>query len=159
MRANRAALGRLVLAAVCVFGVAVGGLSFAATSNDASVRATVVQRERAALEAFRSHDKKSYLTLCLPSFYEITSDGTVNSLQDELKELDDYVLGDYHMEDVVVTMPSPQVALIRYRIRARYSFWGKPLPVESMLASAVWIRTGGHWKAATYEEVRVAVNP
>ena len=105
--------------------------------------------------AFRTHDKAAYRSLCLGSFYEITSDGSINTLQDELQELDDYVLGDYKMEGVVVTVVSDSVALIHYGIRAQYSFRGKPLPVDTILASAVWARRGGAWKAATYQEVKI----
>jgi len=119
------------------------------------IKDSIVQHEKAAIEAFRTHDKKTYAKLCLPSFYEITDSGTVNTLADELKELDDYVLGDYRMEDVTVTLVSDSAALIRYRITAHWSEKGKALPVDSMMASAVWIKTGGDWKAATYQEVKI----
>ena len=121
-----------------------------------TIKTAVLQHERAALEAFKTHDKAAYLKLCLPEFYEITSDGTINTLRDQLIELDDYVLGEYHMEDVVITVISNAVALIRYRISAEYSYKGKKLPVAPVLASAVWIRRGGEWRAATYQEVKLA---
>ena len=65
----------------------------------------------------------------------------------------DYTLTEYEMEDVVVTVVSPDVALIRYGIRAQYAYKGKVLPVDPIVASAVWIKKGGVWKAATYQEV------
>ena len=126
-----------------------------ASHEDTSIQTVIRKHETAALEAFRTHDKAAYRSLCLGSFYEITSDGSINTLQDELQELDDYVLGDYTMEDVVVTVVSDSIALIRYKIRAQYSFRGKPLPIDTILASAVWVRRGAAWKAATYQEVKV----
>jgi len=113
------------------------------------------QHEKAALEAFKTHDKEAYAKLCCEEFYEITSDGTINTLQAELKELDDYVLGEYKMDDIVVTILSDTVALIRYKILAKWTYKGKELPAENMLASAVWIKRGGDWKAATYQEVKL----
>ena len=129
--------------------------SRAGIPDDAAISAIIAKREKAALETFKTHDKKSYADLCLPDFYEITSQGTINTLQDELKELDDYVLGDYRMEDVVVTVLSSTTALIRYKIHAQYIYNGKPLPVEPILASAVWVKQGSEWKAAMYQEVKV----
>lgn len=119
-----------------------------------AISAIVLKNEKATLETFRSHDKATYLKLCLPEFYEITADGGINSLQDQLTELDDYVLGEYRMEDVVITVLSATAALIRYRISAEYTYKGKKLPVTPMLASAVWIQRDGQWRAAIYQEAR-----
>jgi hypothetical protein len=116
----------------------------------------IIKNEVAAIDAFRTHDKETFKRLCLPSFYEVTSDGGVNPLADELKELDDYVLIEYQMKDVVVTRASDDVALVRYKINASYSFHGKPLPAHTMLATAVWVKVGDDWRAATYEEVQLA---
>jgi hypothetical protein len=128
----------------------------AAPANDpAAIQEAVVQHETATLNTFRSHDKAALLRLCLPGFYEITADGTINTLQDQLAELDDYVLGAYRMEDVHVTLVSGTVALIRYKITAEYSYRGKKLPVVPVLATAVWILQDGDWRAATYQEVKL----
>jgi hypothetical protein len=135
--------------------LALAGNAVAVTDDQTAIRAAVLQHEQAALNAFRTHDKASYLRLCLPSFYEITSDGTINTLEDQLTELEDYVLGEYRMEDAVVTVISPSVALIRYKITAEYTYKGKRLPVIPVLASAVWILRDGEWKAATYQEVKL----
>ena len=144
------------LASCFALGMALAGNSVAASDDQTAIRAAVLQHEQAALNAFRTHDKASYLRLCLPSFYEITSDGTINTLQDQLTELEDYVLDEYRMEDAVVTVVSPSVALIRYKITAEYTYKGKKLPVVPVLASAVWILRDGEWKAATYQEVKLA---
>jgi hypothetical protein len=131
------------------------GSSLAASDDLAAIQAVVIQHEKAALDAFRTHDKSAYLRLCLPTFYEITSEGSINTLQDQLNELDDYLLGEYRMEDVVVTVVTSAVALIRYKISAEYTYKGKKLPVVPVLASAVWILRDGEWKAATYQEVKL----
>ena len=65
------------------------------------------------------------------------------------------MLDEYKMDDVVVTILSDTLALIRYKIFAKYTYKGKELPAENMLASAVWIKRGGDWKAATYQEVKL----
>jgi len=149
----------LWLTACCAFSSTLTAASGPDASDAAEIKATIAKREKQALETFKTHDKKLYAELCLPDFYEITSEGTINTLQDELKELDDYVLGDYRMEDVVVTVLSRTTALIRYKIHAQYTFKGKPLPVESILATAVWVKEGNEWKAATYQEVKVQEHP
>lgn len=59
------------------------------------------------------------------------------------------------MDDVVVTVLSDAMALIRYKIAAKWVYKGKELPVEKMLASAVWIKRGRDWKAAMYQEVKL----
>jgi hypothetical protein len=131
----------------------------AATGDQVDPTSTIVARETAALETFKNHDKTLLKQLCLPGFYEITSDGSVNTLSDELLELDDYVLGHYKMEDIVVTLLPNDVALIRYKIAAEYAYKGKVLPVHPMLATAVWIKVGAAWRAATYQEVRLPGKP
>ena len=144
------------LASCFALAMALAGNSVAASDDQAAIRAAVLQHEQAALNAFRTHDKATYVRLCLSSFYEITSDGTINTLQDQLTELEDYVLGEYRMEDVVVTIISPSVSLIRYKITAEYIYKGKNLPVVPVLASAVWVLHEGQWRAATYQEVKLA---
>jgi hypothetical protein len=129
--------------------------SIAAPDDQAAVKEVIRQHEKAALEAFRTHDKITYAKLCCEEFYEITSGGTINTLQAELQELDDYVLGEYRMDDVLVTILSDSVALIRYKVFAKYTYQGKELPAENMLASAVWIKRGDDWKSATYQEVKL----
>ncbi|MEP6657588.1 MAG: DUF4440 domain-containing protein [Betaproteobacteria bacterium] len=155
MKANAVFLMIRWIAFICLCNATFVGVSSAAGSDHAKIQAIIIQRQKTALEAFKTHDKTSYTKLCLPDFYEITSEGVINTLQDQLKELDDYVLGDYRMEDVAVTVVSSTVALIRYKIAAQYSYKGKVLPVETMLASAVWIKSGGDWRAATFQEVKV----
>ncbi len=118
-----------------------------------SLRDVIVQHEKAALEVFKTHDKTAFLKLVRPDFYEITSGGEINGVSEQLQELDEYVLGNYRMDDVVVTVVSPTVALIRYKVTAEYSFKGKKLPVQPVLANAVWIKEGTTWRAALYEEV------
>jgi len=132
-----------------------GTTAMAAPNDHAALKEIITQHEKATLEAFRTHDKKAYAKLCCEEFYEIPSDGKINTLQAELQELDDYVLGKYKMDDVVVTIFSDTLALIRYKIFAKYTYKGKELPAENMLASAVWIKRGGDWKAATYQEVKL----
>jgi hypothetical protein len=129
--------------------------SSAAPSGEAAVKLRVVEREKASLQAWKTHDKKAYKALCLPGFYEITASGAVNTLADQLEALDDYTLGDYQMTEVAVTLVSETTALIRYKIRAHYSLKGKELPEDYMMASAVWVLQGGEWKAATYQEVNL----
>ena len=143
----------------CLISSTLATASGSATDDEAAIKAIVLRREGATLAAFMTHDKKLYAELCLPGFYEITSAGIINTLQDELKELDDYVLSDYHMEDVVITVVSSTTALIRYKIHAQYTFKGKPLSVEPILASAVWVKEANEWKAATYQEVKVQERP
>ena len=138
-----------------LFDATLVSTSIAAPDDQAAVKEVVRQHEKAALEAFKTHDKEAYAKLCCEELYEITSDGTINTLQAELKELDDYVLGEYKMDDIVVTILSDTVALIRYKILAKWTYKGKELPAENMLASAVWIKRGGDWKAATYQEVKL----
>jgi len=46
-----------------------------AQQDRAAIKEVIRQHERAALEAFKTHDKKTYTNLCCDEFYEITSDG------------------------------------------------------------------------------------
>ena len=108
-----------------LFDATLVSTSIAAPDDQAAVKEVVRQHEKAALEAFKTHDKEAYAKLCCEEFYEITSDGTINTLQAELKELDDYVLGEYKMDDIVVTILSDTVALIRYKILAKWTYKGK----------------------------------
>jgi hypothetical protein len=155
MQSTKSTLMPRVLLTSMLFALSTWNDCAAATGDQVDLTSTIVARETAALETFKNHNKTLLKQLCLPGFYEITSDGSVNTLGDELLELDDYVLGRYKMEDVVVTLLPNDVALIRYKITAAYAYKGKLLPVYPMLATAVWIKVGAVWKAATYQEVRL----
>ena len=97
----------------CSIEAALVPMCAAATDSRAAIKEIVTQHERAVLEVFKTHDKQSFVKLCRPEFYEITGEGAINTLQDELTELHDYVLGEYQMDDIAVSVLSDTVALIR----------------------------------------------
>jgi hypothetical protein len=75
-------IGRLAFCGL--FTAMLGTTSVAAPNDHAALKEIITQHEKATLEAFRTHDKRAYANLCCEEFYEITSDGKINTLQAEL---------------------------------------------------------------------------
>lgn len=124
----------------------------AAVEAKASLASIITECERGTWEAFRKQDPVAYRALCCPEFYEISSAGTLHTLAEVLTSMKTIQTKFYTMEDVVVTQFAENVCLIRYLVTVQYSEDGKDEPVSKAHASAVWVKRGGKWLAATYQE-------
>jgi hypothetical protein len=62
-----------------------------------------------------------------------------------------YQLKSFELEDVKVTFPADDVAVIAYKVREEMTVEGKPLTLEAADTTA-WVRKDGEWLAALHTE-------
>ena len=144
---------------------ALAGLAFAQSSPSTApgtkagkpAKTTALETELIALEkgtweAVQRHDAKAFAAVCLNDCVEIWGDGSVLPIKEVLAQVPDTVITEYKIEDITVTFPIEQTALVRYKIWARTSYKGQETPPQWMHATAVWVKKDGAWKSAFYQE-------
>jgi ketosteroid isomerase-like protein len=154
---NMKTLIALYTAAACLVGTALAEPAKPATNMPgpkpaASIEAQLIALETSTWEAVKRHDVKAFADVCLPDCIEIWGDGTVFTIKEVLDQVPDTVLSEYKLEDFKISFPAENTALVRYRVWARAAYKGEATPPRWMLASAVWVKKNGSWKAALYQE-------
>lgn len=124
----------------------------AGTKSAVSLEAQLIALETSTWEAVKRQDIKAFAEVCLPECIEIGGDGTVLTIKEVLAQVPDTVLSEYKLEDFKISFPAENTALVRYRVWARVAYKGEATPPRWMLASAVWVKKTGAWKAAFYQE-------
>jgi ketosteroid isomerase-like protein len=124
----------------------------AGTKSAISLEAQLIALETSTWEAVKRQDVKAFAEVCLPECIEIWGDGTVLTIKEVLAQVPDTVLSEYKLEDFKISFPAENTALVRYRVWARSAYKGEATPPRWMLASAVWVKKTGSWKAAYYQE-------
>jgi hypothetical protein len=117
-----------------------------------ALEARLIALEKGTWEAARCQDAKAFGAVCLDDCVEIYGDGTVLSIKEVLAQVPDTVISEYKIEDIAVTFPIKQTALVRYRVWAKMSYKGQETPPQWVNATAVWVEKDGAWKAAFYQE-------
>ena len=127
----------------------------AKVSKTAALEAQLKALEIGTWEAVQRHDAKAFAAVCLPDCLEIYGDGTVLTIKEVLDQVQDTNIVDYKIEDLAVTFPAANTALVRYRIWAKVTYKGQENPAQWMYATAVWVKQGKAWKAACYQETPI----
>jgi uncharacterized protein (TIGR02246 family) len=133
--------------------VFVAGLLVAGDSPKEDAKA-VEQLLRTLNDAYFKKDVDTMKRLMSDDHVAIVASGQRESKEEHLKSLADLKLTEYTMEDVKVTMPSKDVAIITYRANVKGSFKGKELPPK-ITASSVWANRNGKWQEVLYQETAV----
>jgi hypothetical protein len=124
-------------------------------SKTAALEAQLMALEKGTWEAVKRHDAAAFAAVCLDDCVEIYGDGTVLTIKEVLDQVPDTEIVDYKIEDMTVTFPSKQTALVRYKIWAKTTYKGQGSTPQWMYAAAVWVKKGEAWKAAYYQETPV----
>jgi hypothetical protein len=144
------------------------GIAFAQTSSvpvsaasagkppkTAALESQLIALEKGTWEAAKRKDAKAFGAVCLDDCVEIYGDGTVLTIKEVLAQVPDTEIGEYKIEDIAVTFPINQTALVRYKVWAKMSYKGQETPPQWVYATAVWVEKDGAWKAAFYQETPV----
>ena len=103
-------------------------------------------------EAFAKGDAKALKGLMTADHVAVTpSYGGPQTRDEQLKGLADLELKEYKAAKMTVRLLGKDAALVRYELAQRGTYKGKPVPPRSY-ASAVWVRQGGRWREAFYQE-------
>ena len=148
-------ISTLALALIAVCGLFASTTAPSTKEGKEALKTELLRLETLSWEAFKNHDKKLYASICSPQFFEIDNEGTLLTLADVLKSMDEYETPSYKIEDVEVFKVNELTAMIRYKITATYVVKGKALPTTSGKALTVYIKEGEKWLAASYQETLI----
>jgi uncharacterized protein (TIGR02246 family) len=121
-------------------------------SKTVALEARLIALERGTWEAVKRQDAKAFAAVCLDDCVEIYGDGTVLPIKEVIAQVPDTIISEYKIEDIAVTFPIKQIALVRYKVWAKMSYKGQETPPQWVYATAVWVEKDGAWKAAFYQE-------
>jgi uncharacterized protein (TIGR02246 family) len=124
-------------------------------SKTAALEAQLKALEVGTWEAAKRHDAKAFGDVCLPDCIEIYGDGTVLTIKEVLEQVPDVNIAEFKIEDMAVTFPAKNTALVRYKAWASTTYKGQATPPQWVYATAVWVKKDGAWKAALYQETPV----
>jgi hypothetical protein len=69
----------------------------------------------------------------------------------EMTEAGDWTLESYAFDDVEVSVPSPDVAIIAYTVRQKVTLEGKPQELRAA-DSSTWVRGANGWECHAHSE-------
>jgi ketosteroid isomerase-like protein len=116
-----------------------------------------VEKAIAALnDAFHTGDADKVKALMTEDHVAVTSyyGGPVDKAG-QLKSLSDHQLTEYSPGKLKVTLLGKDSALVTYPLSQKGTYKGKEVAAKSF-ASAVWVRRGGRWLEAFYQETPLA---
>jgi uncharacterized protein (TIGR02246 family) len=122
----------------------------------ASSRAAEAEAVEAAIaelnKAFEKGDAEKVKALMTDDHVAVTPYyGGPQSRDEQLKGLADHKLTEYRAGKLKVRMLGAEAALVTYDLGMKGTYKGKAVPARCY-ASAVWIRKGGRWLEAFYQE-------
>jgi ketosteroid isomerase-like protein len=122
-----------------------------APADDATVRE--VEKAIAALnKAFEKGDSKAIQELSADDHVAITPYyGGPRTRDEQIKSLPDLKLKEYRPGKLTIRPLGKDAALVTYEVTMQGTFKGRPV-AERSHASAVWVRQGGQWREAYYQE-------
>lgn len=137
-----------ILACLCAAHLPFGPPRARATQGLTSIEQFPL--EQAVWEAYRAHSRPSLDSLLAPDFVNIDPGGESTKPQ-ILAGLDNYHVSVFTVEITAVTNLSKDVVLVRSHVRITHDWKGSPLP-GSLMASTIWQRSAGRWRAIFHQD-------
>jgi hypothetical protein len=146
----------ILAAGLVVTGAAASGQEKPEAKPNDAFQDTVVANERALQAAVAKTDKQAFVSLVLPEGTWTTKQGFIpmNLLADGLLGFD---ITKWEIINPHVTRLSEDSAVVRYVWSGTGTRHGEPLP-GVMLASTVWIKREGKWRAVHHQRTELAKN-
>jgi len=132
-------------------GIVTETFSSSAGQGDAATMATVIRQEKAAFEALKNKDKKTYADLMADEMTVISADEGMLDKAATLKSFDSETLSTYSLNDVSGINVAPNVILLTYKLHIKTALAGKPHE-GNFFVSSLWVNRGGVWKNILYPE-------
>src|SRR5215472_10142304 len=120
------------------------------TDPDDSAAATVVKHERAAFDAVKNKDKKTYADLMADEMTVISADEGMLDKTATLKSFDSETLSSYSLNDPKAIAVAPSVILLTYKLHIKTALAGKPHEGD-FFVSSLWVNRDGEWKNVLYQ--------
>jgi ketosteroid isomerase-like protein len=137
--------------------IVTGAVCFAQLSSFKSAKsatrgATIVDLEKSITQAFKDKQVERFKKYLAPDFIGVDADG----IKDADAEVANVEKSDVHenaFTDIKVTFPSPDVAVITYKVTTQATSDGRDTSGTYNSAS-VWAKRGGKWLAVLHTFVK-----
>lgn len=119
-----------------------------ATSNE------IIALERSYWEALKKKDGRRTAELSGDNALVTGQRGVMSIAKSEMGKMTeegDWTLDDYVFQDVKVTAPAPDVAIIAYKVRQKVTMKGETRSFEAA-DSSTWVRGPGGWACHAHSE-------
>jgi ketosteroid isomerase-like protein len=129
-----------------------------ARGQDSATR-EVEKALKALNEAFAKGDAKAVVALTTEDHRSVTPYyGGAQTRDEQIKSLPDLKLEQYKPGPMKVRMVGADTALVTYELAMKGTYKGKPVAARSY-ASALWVKKGGLWLEAYYQETPLSEKP
>ena len=117
---------------------------------------TIMTKERQLWKAFKNKDAKTFGQWIAEDVQEISmTDARLRTKADIIQMMSQYNITDYELTDMQVSDITPNVAILTYKVRAKGTHMGKPIPGGQTYASTVWVEKNGDWWAKFHQETPI----
>jgi ketosteroid isomerase-like protein len=106
-------------------------------------------------DAFKTGNAETIKSLTTEDHLTVTTWGGTQTREAALKTLPELKLTEYVAGEMKITLLGTDAALVTYPLSMKGTFQGKDVPAKNF-ASAVWVRKGGKWLEAYYQETPLA---
>jgi hypothetical protein len=138
----------------CVTLMAAAPICFgqAKPAKSTSSEAAITDLEKSAWEAYKNKQIDAFKALMSKDYSAAYADGMKN-VDAEIVGAAKTDLRDYSFADVKVTFPSPDVAVITYKVTQQATSGGKDIS-GTYNSGSVWLNKGGKWQGVFHTEVK-----
>jgi ketosteroid isomerase-like protein len=132
----------------CLTLIAAAPFCFAQLSSFKAVKsatkpATIVSLEKSVTEAFKNKQKEAFEKYLAPDFVGVDADG-IKDADAEVADIEKYDVRGNSFTDMKVVFPTPEVAVITYKVNTQATSAGRDTSGTYNSAS-VWTQRGGKW--------------
>lgn len=122
------------------------------TIRSATKEAAIVKLEKAITEAFKNKQTEVFRKHLAPEFSAIDAEG-VKDADAEISDMQKTDLSNYTFADMKVTLLSPKMAVVTYKVTTQSSSSGRDTS-GTYYAATVWNKGGGKWLATLHTFVK-----
>ena len=124
------------------------------TSTTAATSNEIIALERSYWDAMKEKDGRRTAELSGETSLVTGARGVMSIAKAEMGKMTeegDWTLEDFEFQDVKVTAPAPDVAIIAYKVRQKVTMKGEPKSFEAA-DSSTWIRGADGWECHAHSE-------
>lgn len=122
---------------------------------DQALQAKLAKLEKDSWEAAKQQDRDFFQSYMADDFLGIYADGLTVTKQELIKNLADFKVTSYSMEDVKLRRVNQEAAFVLYRLKYDGLVGGKPVKIEAIQASSLYVLRDGKWLEVFYQETEL----
>jgi hypothetical protein len=124
----------------------------AAISNAATNEETMLEKEKAAWQAFKDKKPDDFKRVVSAKFMGVYAEG-VSDMQKELADMQKWDMKSFEISDYKVVSDGPSIAVSTYTVKVEGTYDGKDQSA-TYNAGSVWHKRGGDWQAVFHTNVK-----